>query len=164
MPIPASWVDLLFAKLSVRYGAAFMRQYADLNPDAVKADWAEVLDGTRGESISYALRYLPADKPPNALQFRAICRRAPAPDALALPAPIEPRNPGRVKALIAKALQPAAVSTPAGRVAARLRELAEVAALNEAQRAMLKACERGGEPVPDDQLPESLRGGSVLVF
>jgi hypothetical protein len=72
MPLQASWVDNLFARLTVRYGAAFLRQWPDADLAVVKADWADVLDGCRGESIGYALRYLP-NTPPNAL--RAASRR-----------------------------------------------------------------------------------------
>lgn len=88
MPLPASWVDPLLAKLTLRYGQAFMRQYADLDPGMVKADWAEVLDGFERHpaALRYAVDNLP-DTPPNAMQFRAIARRAPPPDVAALPAP-----------------------------------------------------------------------------
>lgn len=82
MPLPSSWVDALFAKLTVRWGAAFMRQWPDADPAHVKSDWAEALDGVSGDSIAYALRYLPT-APCNALAFRDVCRRAPA---VALPA------------------------------------------------------------------------------
>jgi len=105
MPLPISWVDHLFAKLSVRYGAAFLRQWPDAEPALVKADWAEVLDGTAGSSMSYALRYLP-NTPPNAMQFRALCRSAPRPDVPALPAPDAPADPERVRAIVAQLKAP----------------------------------------------------------
>ena len=86
--LPPAWVDRLFAKLTVRYGQAFMRQYADLDPSLVKADWGEVLAGFEAhhESLKYAVDNLP-DTPPSAMQFRAIARRAPPVGAAALPAP-----------------------------------------------------------------------------
>lgn len=87
MSLPALWVDRLFAKLAVRYGVAFTRQYEGLDIAAVKEDWADVLAGFDGESIAYALRYLPAEKPPTAMQFRDLCRRAPRREDPALPAP-----------------------------------------------------------------------------
>ena len=49
MALPSSWVDHLFARLTVRYGAAFLRQWPDTDLAVVKADWADVLDGVRGE-------------------------------------------------------------------------------------------------------------------
>ncbi len=99
MALPASWIDALFARLTVRYGVAFTRQYEGLDIAAVKADWAEVLGGFDGPSIGYALKYLPADKPPTAMQFRDQCRRAPVTE---LPALDRPRaDPERVAALLA---------------------------------------------------------------
>lgn len=95
MPLPRSWVDALFAKLSVRYGEAFLRQYGDADPEVIKADWADVLDGFQAwpDGIAYGLRHLPTDRPPNAAQFRAICNSAPREDAMALPAPKQPMPP-----------------------------------------------------------------------
>lgn len=77
MSLPDAWVNQLFAKLTVRYGAAFMRQYAGLDPDEVKADWADVLGifAQSKDALRYGLEHIPADKPPNALQFRDLCRR-----------------------------------------------------------------------------------------
>lgn len=87
--LPTRWVDELFGRLSLRYGAAFLAQYRDLDIAAVKADWADVLDGFERfpEAIKHALDVLPADRPPNALQFRDACRRAPRAAVAALPAP-----------------------------------------------------------------------------
>ena len=81
MSLPASWVDRIFTKLTVRYGVAFTRQYEGVDTADVKADWAEVLGGFSADAIGYALRFLPTERPPTALQFREICRRAPAPEA-----------------------------------------------------------------------------------
>jgi hypothetical protein len=86
MAMPSAWVDHLFAKLVTRYGAAFMRQYQDLDPRLVKADWAEVLDGVTGDAVLHALKHLPPDRPPNVMQFRELCV-IPVGHAPALPAP-----------------------------------------------------------------------------
>jgi hypothetical protein len=102
VPLPASWVEALFAKLTVRYGVAFGQQYRDLDIGIVKADWADVLDGVQSDSIRYALQYLP-ERPPNAMSFRNLCRSAPATTAPALPAPAEPADPARVQAAIERA-------------------------------------------------------------
>ncbi len=101
MPLQTSWVDHLFAKLTVRYGAAFLRQWPDADPALVKADWSEVLDGVRGDSLSYALRFLPV-KPPNAIEFRELCRKAPVPQQLQLPAPAPQADPERVQRIMAR--------------------------------------------------------------
>ena len=92
--LPDSWVDALLGRLTVRYGVAFMRQYGDIDPAAVKADWARVLSGLSGEAIAGGIKNLPAEKPPNAGQFRWLCIDAMPGEAnrvfTALPAPVEP--------------------------------------------------------------------------
>ena len=89
MSLPAAWVEKLFAKLTVTYGRDFSARWEGLDPDAVKADWAETLGGyvANPDAIGYALEHLPADKPPTVLSFAEICRRAPVAAPLALPAP-----------------------------------------------------------------------------
>lgn len=173
MPLPISWVDHLFAKLTIRYGAAFLRQWPD-NADTVliKSDWADVLDGVRGEAISYALRYLPIDKPVNAMQFREICRLAPPAELPRLEAaPDVKADPKRVAELVSQVLaKPDCDMTPAERVAAGLRARIDAGErLNSAQMAMLKACETRGtytsEPgqfsmIPPDCLPPGMRQGA----
>lgn len=170
MSLPASWVDHLFAKLSVRYGAAFLRQWPDADAAIVKADWAEVLAGFDGKAIGYALRYLPLT-PPNALQFRDICRRAPD-DTPALPAPAMDPQPERVRALLRKVFESDdGGKTPAERVVAGLRARMQAGELlNAAQRAMLSACEARGDvsgpvggamtPIPPECLPPAMRAAA----
>lgn len=89
IPLPPEWIDRIFTKLSLTYGRAFMSQYEGLDPAAVKADWAMELSGFQRapEALRYGLQNLPADRVPNVLQFRALCRRAPAPPVKQLPAP-----------------------------------------------------------------------------
>ena len=89
MPFPSNWLDSLFARLSVRYGAAWMRQWDGVDIAAVKADWAEELSGfeTRPEAIRHAIQHLPIDRPPTVGQFVALCRSAPVMAPPALPAP-----------------------------------------------------------------------------
>lgn len=92
MPCPASWVDSIFAALASTYGVAFQRQYADVKPEAVKSRWAHALDGLTASAIKGGLERLPADKPPNALQFRRLCVDSIPGEAYrvhtALPAPV----------------------------------------------------------------------------
>lgn len=105
MSLPAAWVDALFAKLAVRYGAAFMRQWDGIDPAAIKADWSDVLAGFQAHPAAFraALENLPDDKPPNAMAFRALCRTALRDDRQtappALPAP--KADPTRVATLLA---------------------------------------------------------------
>lgn len=89
MPMPASWIDKIFDKLTMVYGHQFIGRWSGLDLVKVKADWAHELDGMEAhpKAISYALQHLDPDHPPTVLQFREICRRSPEPKAPALPAP-----------------------------------------------------------------------------
>lgn len=98
-PLPRNWVDALFGKLTVRYGAAFAAQYRDLDINAVKDDWAEELAGfgSNPKAIAYALENAPdswSDRPPNSRAFRTVCRLAPSVPLPQLPQP--PSDPARV--------------------------------------------------------------------
>ena len=116
MPLPASWVDALFGKLTVAYGQRFLGLYAGLSLDAVKADWGDTLDGlqARPEAIKHALAHLPPDNPPTAMQFRAICRNAPAPAAPRLDAPHALPDPQRMAQALGK-LQTTTSASKSGR-------------------------------------------------
>lgn len=99
----SSWVDRLFERLTIRYGVAFSRVYEGLDIDAVKDDWEEVLKGVDVEGIRYALSALPAERPPNAMQFRDLCKSAPrVVTPLKLPEPQAPADINRVRELVSK--------------------------------------------------------------
>jgi hypothetical protein len=57
-----------------------LHKYEGVDLEDVKRDWAEVLGGfaDHPEAIEYALKNLPDHKAPNAMEFAAVCRRAPA--------------------------------------------------------------------------------------
>jgi len=82
------WVDEIFAKLTVRYGRDFLGRYEGQDLSVVKADWAEELAGLQGrpDAIKYALDYC-GNKPPNVLEFREVCQRAPTQFRALLEAP-----------------------------------------------------------------------------
>jgi hypothetical protein len=89
------WVDVLFLRLHVRYGDAWLRKWDGIDPDAVKADWQEQLQNVfdrNPHAIAYALQHLPADFPPNSDQFLKLCLQKP-PEHVALPAPISKPDP-----------------------------------------------------------------------
>lgn len=103
--LPSSWVDSLFARLQVRYGAAWGRMWEGIDIEAVKDDWSAELAGyaNRPEAIQHGLAHLPVDFPPNVKQFAALCRGAPSKPALLLPLPpvsVEDRQ--RVLSMLAK--------------------------------------------------------------
>jgi len=96
------WVDRIFEKLTLAYGQQFLARWRDLDLDAVKHDWATELDGFEDHpaAIAFGLANLDPEKPPTALAFSAICRRAPMPNVPALPPP--PADPERLKLVLAK--------------------------------------------------------------
>lgn len=89
MSLPERWVDRIFSKLTVTYGAAWLRMWEGVDIDGVKADWAHELSAYQQnpEAIGFALENLPAAKPPTVLQFREVCRSAPAKPVPRLDAP-----------------------------------------------------------------------------
>lgn len=82
--------DQIFGRLHIRYGAKLSAAYQGLDMGAVKADWADVLDGCSEHSVAYALVNLPIEWPPTAGQFRELCNRAPSPKLVAINAPSDP--------------------------------------------------------------------------
>jgi hypothetical protein len=85
MALDSRYVDRIFARLMVRYGTAWLRMWEGVDPEAVKADWAQELGGVSPESIIHALDHLPPEKPPTVAVFRALCIARNQPGPLALP-------------------------------------------------------------------------------
>lgn len=81
-------IDAIFAKLAVRYGALWLRQWDGIDMNLVKSDWGSELVGfgENLEPLRYALRHLP-ERAPNVIQFRAIANQCPLPEFKQLPAP-----------------------------------------------------------------------------
>lgn len=79
MSLPIPWVTKIFDKLTLVYGRAFRARWDGLAIEDVKADWAQELSGfaENPDAIAYALKHIPADKPPTVLQFKDLCRKAP---------------------------------------------------------------------------------------
>lgn len=77
MPLDSRTVDAIHTRLLARYGTRWTALYAGVPPEAVKADWADVLDGLQLFGIRRALSLLPMDYVPNAAQFRALALSGP---------------------------------------------------------------------------------------
>lgn len=123
MALPDGWLDYVQSKLTVRYGARWLSMWEGVPLAAVRADWAEELDGLErndGAALRYGLQYLPEDFPPTASAFRALCNRMPAGGPAALPAPTEV-NHARLAELRAKVSE----FTAAADVRAKEREARE---------------------------------------
>jgi len=112
LPLPA--LDRLFIRLQATYGRDFMSRYEGVDINAVKTSWAHELSGYSKNMmpLAWALENLP-ERCPNVIEFRALCRRAPAAEVPALPEP--KADPERVKAEIAKLGEIKTVPQEAGR-------------------------------------------------
>lgn len=99
--LPADVVDQLLRRLVATYGRRFWLQYEGAEASDVRAIWSRELGGyaDRTEAIAWAFENLP-EQPPNAIEFRNLCRRAPVAPPEQLPAP--PADPQRVAAELAK--------------------------------------------------------------
>ena len=101
-PLPLAWVDKIFHKLTLVYGRDFVGRWEGLELADVKTDWGYELSGFENwpEAIAHALANLPAGKPPTALEFRDLARKAPRKEFIALPGPAA--DPERVAAELKK--------------------------------------------------------------
>lgn len=110
MSLSPQVVDRLFDRLTATYGRDFMGRWEGLDANAVKSSWAHELAGCAQclDVIAWALENLP-ERAPNVIEFRALCRRAPAKVVPALPAP--PADPARVAAELGKMRAPVVVAS-----------------------------------------------------
>lgn len=101
MSLPTKAIDRLFERLAATYGAAWTRMWGDVPMIDVKAAWAHELAGFENdlESVAWALDNLP-ERCMNVIEFRNLCRRAPAADVQRLPEP--KANPERLRSTVVK--------------------------------------------------------------
>lgn len=97
-------IDRVFNRLSATYGAEWDRQNGQAPQSDVKTVWEHELSGFMQSraammSIAWALENLP-ERCPNVIQFRNLCRAAPAADVPKLPEP--KADPARLAAELAK--------------------------------------------------------------
>jgi len=84
-------IDRIFQRLAATYGAAWDRSLGQVPMADIKTVWNHELAGYLQRrqsmlSIAWALENLP-ERPPNAIQFKNLCRCAPCADTPALAAP-----------------------------------------------------------------------------
>ena len=108
-------IDRLFERMAATYGSAWERSLGATPVLEAKALWSHQLQAfaERLEAVVWALDELP-ESPPNVIQFRNLCRSAPAAAVPRLPEPAA--DPARMAAELAKLADlPAQPSgTPAG--------------------------------------------------
>lgn len=101
MSLSTKAVDRIFQRLAATYGERWDRSLGSAPMGDVKAAWAHELAGFAEHltSIAWALEHLP-DRCPNVIEFRNLCRKAPAPELPRLPEP--EASPERLRAELAK--------------------------------------------------------------
>ncbi len=84
----AEVIDRLFTRLAATYGAEWVRQCEATPMSDIKTVWGHELAGyiTHLSAIAYALDTLP-ERCPNVIQFRNLCRAAPAKTVKQIEAP-----------------------------------------------------------------------------
>lgn len=94
-------IDRLFKRLSATYGARWDSSLGNTPVNDVKTVWAHELDAFKNSlhRVAWALENLP-ERCPNVIEFKNLCRSAPAPDELALPEP--KADPARVRVELEK--------------------------------------------------------------
>lgn len=122
MSLPLPWVDRIFEKMTLVYGQAFLRRWADIDLNRVKSDWSHELSGFERapKAIAFALANLP-EAPPTVVQFKSIARQAPAPEVPMLPEP--KADPARLADELSKLGALRANLQPAGDMKAWARRL-----------------------------------------
>ena len=94
-------IDRLFTRLGATYGSQWDKSLGSAPLGDVKTLWAHELS-TYANSlhrIAWALENLPP-RCPNVIEFKQLCRQAPAPEATALPEP--KADPDRLKRELSK--------------------------------------------------------------
>jgi hypothetical protein len=104
--LPENWCKRIFARLTMVYGRDFLSRWEGQDLGEVMADWSKELAGMQNapHAIAYALENMDPNKPPNVLQFKALCHRAPSPPpplALSRPDPT-PEDKERVRKMLAE--------------------------------------------------------------
>lgn len=101
MSLPMKAVDRLFERMAATYGAHWLRMWDGVPIHDVKTSWGHELAVYAGrlDAVAWALENLPP-RCPNVIEFKLICRQAPAPEAPKLPEP--KADPARLAAELAK--------------------------------------------------------------
>ena len=88
MSMPHKAIDRLFDRLELTYGAEWLRKWENSPIADVKSMWSHELShyANNLDAVAWALENLP-EKCPNVIEFRNLCRSAPAPEAPRLPEP-----------------------------------------------------------------------------
>lgn len=101
MSLPLKAIDRVFDRLTATYGRDFTGRFDGVDQTEMKSLWAHELSGFADKlgMVAWALENLP-ERAPNVIEFRNLCRKAPAPELPKLPEP--KADPERVRSELAK--------------------------------------------------------------
>jgi hypothetical protein len=101
MTFPNKAIDRLFERLEATYGDDWARKWKGVPMTDVKTAWAHELGifGNRLDAVAWALENLP-EQCPNVIQFKNLCRQAPAKEVPMLPQ--SKADPERLKVELSK--------------------------------------------------------------
>lgn len=101
MGLPTQAIDRIFQRMAATYGAAWDRALGSAPISDIKTVWASELSGfeTRLQDIAWAFENLP-DRVPNVVEFKKLCRAAPATEVPQVEAP--KADPERLREELAK--------------------------------------------------------------
>lgn len=71
--LPDKILNGIFQQIQLVYGSRFLDSYRGIPLQNVKRHWASILARVTPAQVRVALENLPADYPPNALQFLQLC-------------------------------------------------------------------------------------------
>jgi hypothetical protein len=118
-PIGVRMVDRIFKRMALTYGAQWVRMWEHMPINDVKSMWGHELavytNEKRIPEVAWALENLP-DVPPNAIEFRKLCARAPR--AEPLPEPLPKTDPARLSLELSKLVELKAETKSAANVVA----------------------------------------------
>ena len=98
-------IDNIFKRLAATYGASWDRSLGGTPIQDIKTVWAhELASFNRSpDRVRWALENLP-ERCPNIIEFKNLCRQAPAPDVFMLDAPL-PKQDSAITAMIVDKLK-----------------------------------------------------------
>lgn len=101
MSLTTQAIDRLFTRLGATYGSQWDKSFGNAPVNEVKTLWAHELApfATSLHRVAWALENLPA-RCPNVIEFKLLCKQAPAPEVPALPEP--KADPERLKRELSK--------------------------------------------------------------
>lgn len=76
--LPSAWIERIFTRMAAMYGNRFAQMWAGVDPEAIKATWAEGLGHLTPGEISDGLDACKSrDWPPSMPEFIRLCRQPP---------------------------------------------------------------------------------------